>query len=212
MTIIADNRTAKSRLSLTYAERYLKAGYCPIPVRGERMKKPVHTDWPNLRLTIDQLSGEFPSGTNVGILLGEPSSGLIDIDLDNANALKLARHFLPETEFIFGRDSKPSSHHVYKVNNPGKAKKWISPTKDRQMIVELRANGTQTVFPGSIHESGEPIEFNDPSGNLPTPSTVDRETLEIATTNIAIGSVLLDHWQPSIRHELSLHVAGFLVD
>jgi putative DNA primase/helicase len=208
MTIIADNRIAQSRLSLSYAQRYLDAGYCPIPVRP-RSKQPIHKDWVNIQLSPDQLPTEFWAGTNVGVVLGEPSCDIIDIDLDDANALKLAPHFLPETNFVFGRNSKPSSHYIYKVDKPGKAKRWVSPAKDRAMIVELRANGTHTVFPGSIHESGEPIEFNDPCDDLPTPAIVDRETLEIATTNIAIGSVLLDHWQPSIRHELSLHVAGF---
>jgi putative DNA primase/helicase len=209
MSIIA-NHTAASGSNLSYAQRYLDAGYCPIPVRGKRMKEPLHGDWPNLRLKPDQLPAQFPSGTNVGIVLGEASSGLVDIDLDNASALKLAPHFLPKTAFVFGRASKLRSHHVYKVDDTGKTRQWLRPGSKLEMIVEFRANGSQTVFPGSVHESGEAIEFSDPTNDLPTPTIVDRKSLELATTKIATGSVLSDHWHETIRHTLSLHVAGFL--
>src|SRR5262249_20789517 len=50
---------------------------------------------------------------NVGVLLGEPSGGLIDIDLDCREAVELAASLLPHTGAVFGRSSKRRSHHVY---------------------------------------------------------------------------------------------------
>src|SRR5690606_32997876 len=44
----------------------------------------------------------FLAGENVGIRLGDPSGGLVDVDLDCAEAIALAPTFLPPTA-TFGR-------------------------------------------------------------------------------------------------------------
>ena len=56
---------------------------------------------------------DFPNGSNVGVILGPRSGELVDIDLDCAEALALADLYLPATEAIFGRKSKPRSHRIY---------------------------------------------------------------------------------------------------
>ena len=194
--------------SLHAARAYLAAGYSPIPIRP-RSKKPFSDEWQNIRLTRDELAANFLPDTNVGIILGEPSGGLVDVDLDTANALKLAPHFLPPTHFKFGRKSSPDSHWIYRTQNPGRCKKL----RTHETIVEVRATGGQTVFPGSIHdETGEVIEFaNSELDELPVPTQTSRVALDQATTNIAIASVLLDYWTPGIRHQLSLALAGVFV-
>ncbi len=48
-----------------------------------------------------------------GVLLGEPSLRLIDVDLDHPLTLELAASYLPPTNSIFGRTSKPRSHWLY---------------------------------------------------------------------------------------------------
>lgn len=192
---------------LHYAQLYLAAGYSPIPVKPKD-KEPVDKAWQNLRLTEEDLPSRFSRNNNVSVLLGEPSSGLVDVDLDNANALKLATYFLPETDFIFGRRSKPDSHRVYQVSATAKTRQF----KAREMIVEVRDTGGHTVFPGSVHrDTGEDIEFSTPIGyHLPAPALTTRDTLDVAAAKIAIGSILLDHWTTGICHELSLAMAGFL--
>jgi putative DNA primase/helicase len=206
-TARSQNANSAHNASLQYARVYLAAGYCPIPVKP-RSKMPCDAGWQKLRLTEEQLPHHFLPSMNVGIVLGEPSSGLVDVDLDNANALKLAPYFLPKTDFIFGRPSKPGSHWIYETQNPGRIKKLAA----RETVVEVRGTGGQTVFPGSIHESGETIEFNNGvQQTLPVPATTTREILDAAAIKIAIASVLVDGWAAQgIRHDVSLAIAGTL--
>ena len=76
------------------AREYLSRGWQPIPV-PHRSKKPALKGWPDLRLTAADLARHFNGQpSNLGILLGEPSGGLVDADLDCAEALHLAPAFL----------------------------------------------------------------------------------------------------------------------
>jgi hypothetical protein len=101
---------------------------------------------------------------NIGVLLGEPSIGLIDVDLDHPRAVKLAPHFLPPTPMVFGRATKPRSHWVYRVTGPMATKKYRS--KSAGMIVELRWTGLRRhlalsaishyfLGPGRVRSAGE---------------------------------------------------------
>src|SRR5437867_1936416 len=58
-------------------EAYLGQGLAPIPL-PIRSKKPVFKDWPQFRLTLDNVDEHFPQGQprNVGILNGEPSGNV----------------------------------------------------------------------------------------------------------------------------------------
>lgn len=144
---------------------------------------------------------------NVGILLGEPSGWLIDIDLDWPEAAELAPEFLPDTRAIFGRASNPDSHYLYIV--PGaKTRKWAHGKKSEGgMIVELRSTGHQTIFPGSTHPSGELIEWTEFS----VVAEVSPEQLEMACGNLAASALLVRHWTDGIRQDLSFAIAGMLL-
>src|SRR5215831_11692106 len=132
--------------SLSAAWAYLQQGYSPIPIPPGQ-KAPDIAGWQNLQLNKENAATYFLPGMNVGILLGDASHGLIDIDLDSANALFLAPEFLPKTDSIFGRYSKPRSHWLYRVPEPTNTLRL----KDvgGGVLLELRSNGCQTVFPPS---------------------------------------------------------------
>ena len=208
MSCFIDNTfsdNAVENICLSYALKYHRAGYCPIPIEP-RTKKPVDFEWQNLRFSENELETLFQPTNNVGVLLGK-ASGLVDIDLDNENAIKLGPRLLPETAFRFGRASKPNSHLVYEVPDPGATRQFAA----TDMIVEYRSTGAQTVFPGSVHESGEAIALVDAYGeDLPRPAKATRDTLLLAATQIAIGSVLLDNWKKGKRHFISLAISGVL--
>jgi Bifunctional DNA primase/polymerase, N-terminal len=77
------------------ARTYLARGWysIPVPFRG---KAPTITGWQDLRLDEAQLSVYFNGApSNIGVLLGLPSGGLVDIDLDCREAIMLADRFLP---------------------------------------------------------------------------------------------------------------------
>src|SRR5689334_14226256 len=96
-------------------QHYLTVGFAPIPI-PYLSKIPTIPGWPDLIITSDNADQYFTEQTtNIGILTGEPSGGLVDIDIDDLDALKFADWFLPETKCIFGRKSKPKSHRVYRV-------------------------------------------------------------------------------------------------
>ena len=145
MAINAQAKAAEispNNIPLHYARLYLADGYSPIPVKS-RGKEPVDREWQNLRLTETELLSRFPPMNNVSVLLGDASSGMVDIDLDNDNALKLAPHFLPDTDFKFGRASKPESHWVYRVPHSGTSTRL----KTNTTVIEVRANGGHPRFP-----------------------------------------------------------------
>jgi hypothetical protein len=143
---------------LAIAQRYFDRGFAPIPVPF-KTKNPGFEGWQTCRLARDELADRFKGKLNIGVLLGVQSGGLIDVDLDLPEAIELADEYLPPTDAEFGRKSKPRSHRLYRVAQPPKTEQFKLPQPDGRMIVEFRSTGGHTVFPGSVHESGERIEW-----------------------------------------------------
>lgn len=140
------------------AESYARRGWSVIPI-PHQSKNPGFKGWEQMRLSVESLDQHFNGHPqNIGVLLGEPSGWLIDVDLDHLRAVELAPQFLPATSAIFGRPGKPRSHWIYRVSAPAATKKFRS--KSAGMLVEFRSTGMQTVFPPSTHESGESIGWD----------------------------------------------------
>jgi len=158
------------------AQEYVGNGWRVIPV-PYMSKAPTINDWPNLQITLDNLDHHFSGGQmNIGVVLGQASGNLIDVDVDDDLALKLAPRLLPPTNCIFGRKSRPRSHWLYYAQPIQGTSKLVGP--GRMMLVEIRGDGQQTIFPGSVHPSGEAIEFDD-SGD---PGHSDPTELQAAVT------------------------------
>ena len=68
---------------------YIEHGFAPIPIHY-KSKQPVNKGWPNLKIGTNDI-GEYFGGqpTNIGIVTGKPSQGLVDIDIDDAAALTI---------------------------------------------------------------------------------------------------------------------------
>lgn len=148
--------------------------------------------------------GQFQPGENVGVRLGDPSQGLVDIDLDCDEACQLAAHYLRPTA-TFGRPSKPRSHWIYRC--PG-----IRTRKPPRCNVELRSTGTQTVFPPSIHESGEQIAWTDPDKIVV--ASIDEAALLSAFGRLCAATVIA-RLTPALQagrgvHDAVLALAGAL--
>lgn len=188
--------------ALTTALAYLRRGWQPLPI-AHRSKKPNIKGWENLKLTEPDLPNYFNGAAqNIGVLLGSASNGLTDIDLDSPEAVKIADYFLPETKAVFGRSSKPRSHRLYISNFP-KTEKF----EYGEMIVEIRSTGGQTVFPGSTHTGGEPIEWQ----NNGEPCEINAEELRRATARLASACLISTFWHHGKRNELNLAVCGALL-
>ena len=142
---------------------------------------------------------------NIGVVLGEPSNGLVDIDLDCKEAVALAKQFLPHTDLRFGRESSPESHLVFGIEEPGSSVQFSS--SDKGMLLEYRSTGTQTMFPPSIHPEGETVRF-DSEGD---PAPVRRENLLKSASKLAAACLISKAWIGGSRHEIALALSGWLL-
>lgn len=134
------------------ARDYVRRGWAPVPIpRGS--KQPLRKGWPQLRFDEAEIARAFEEDGNVGLILGEASGWLVDVDLDCEEARELAEQYLPPTDAISGRPSAPDSHRWY-IAAGATTFKHQDPV-DRSMIVELRSTGTQTVVGPSVHPNGE---------------------------------------------------------
>lgn len=180
--------SATDSILVNAAFAYTTRGFRVVPV-PPRKKGPVHDGWQNLRLGFDDLpqyfNGTFGAG-NLGVLLGEPSGDLVDVDLDCPEAIELVDEFLPPTHVVTGRASAPGSHRWYLA--PGvKTKKHRDPVTNK-MIVELRSTGAQTLVGPSVHPSGE--EYDHLDG---VPPTVDGADLAARVAALAEAVVRRRH-------------------
>jgi putative DNA primase/helicase len=171
-----------------------------IPLKG---KVPSPSEWQKLRQSHpDALDPN--ANCNIGVVLGDPSAGIVDVDIDRMEALPLADYFLPPTQMVFGRKSKPRSHRIYKCPAPGRTMQWKD---DGGVVIELRGNGGQTVFPSSLHhESGEFVEF-DKAG---APTTISWDELENAVVELAVATEISPSYHLGNRHDITLALSGFL--
>lgn len=192
------------------ARELLEQEIQPTPL-APRSKKPVLTDWPNLRLELPDIGRLFANGSNIGMLDGKPSGGLGDVDLDCDEARSLAEFYLPATEAVFGRDSAPRAHRLYRCNPPDfRTVQFADPTvadKDKAMLVELRGTGSQTMAPPSIHPSGEQVEWS----SRGEPARVPYDDLLVLVKKVAAGALLARYWSKGERNKAALALAGALL-
>ena len=121
-----------------------------------KTKKPYVNDWQSTTFAADVVV----RAEIVGGKLGEPSNGSVDVDLDDPSAVRIASAFLPSTPAVFGRPSVGPAHRLYRVLDLGDfTRQQYKDPDDGKLLFELRANKHQTMLPGSIHPSGEAVEW-----------------------------------------------------
>ncbi len=197
------------RTPLQIALEYIARGWNPVPVRyrSKALDVAEGTQLDQWRINEKTAPKHFNRGRqNVGVILGVSSGGLVDVDIDSLLALQLADEILPPTASVFGRKGNPSSHRLYKVDgDPGETEQCQD---GEEMLVEYRADGCMTVFPGSLHEgAGEPIEWVS-NGD---PLVIERSQLLRAVRGLAIATLLTKRWTKGGRNRLAKAVIGVLL-
>ena len=77
------------------AKKYLDKGWAVTPV-AYRTKRPLLNDWTNTRLSPEAINRHFGSPpTNIGVVLGCASNGLVDVDIDDTELSILPITFCP---------------------------------------------------------------------------------------------------------------------
>ncbi len=197
----AENKSRYSERKLAliaHADAYDKLGLCPIKIKPKSKKGP--TGWAVQHLTGETAGAFFDTDDNIGVRLGEPSHGVVDLDMDwpeTAAAGDVIFGSLP----AFGRPGKPRSHRLVTCEAIKSLKFKLPPScKDdsrfpgdgehAMMICEIRSTGAQTVFPNSIHENGEQIAWD--NGKIPEaipttdPATLTKRMAAVALTALTM--------------------------
>ena len=202
--------TSSEHPALVIARDMLRRGWNPVPVPVG--KSPKQKKWQQLVVTSENVEEHFNKPRlNTGIQMGPVSGNLSDVDLDCAEALALAKYFLPPTGSTYGRASKRESHRLYICECP-EDRGWIKwSDEEKKVMVELRlggkGKGAQSIAPGSVHPSGEFYEWDKDNG----PAHVGYDELRTAVNRLAIASLLMRHWPAKgALHDCALGVGGFL--
>lgn len=203
------------------AQAYVAMGLEPIPLE-EKSKKPKCKSWKEYDAISDHYR-QFTDNVNIGVKLGELSNRLCDIDLDWQEARLLIASTTLSSMARFGRESAKGSHIVF-IAKKGADLKTIQlklpaacngmsqlPKEHSLVIVEVRATGSYTMFPNSIHPSGEKVEWETPDGITPVILDYDYNDILAQIKLIAFLSVVLRFYPgKGSRDEMHLRLAGVL--
>lgn len=189
-----------------YAALYAGEGIGVVPNKRGR-KRPTVKGWPDLKLGVEDVPRYFGGGQNVGLLLGESSGWLVDVDLDCAETRAVADRFLPDT-LSGGRKGAPRSHRFF-VSPGAKSRSWRMPGKNGETLLEVRSTGAQTLVEPSVHPTGEPYEW-DRKGILEVVE-IPAEQLELLCTKIATAAAIARRLPAGGRHDFALALAGYML-
>lgn len=189
------------------AAQYLRAGLMVIPVpAGE--KNPNRPGWQRERHTIEDIPRLWTNGQGIGVLWGEPSGGVEDVDLDWPEARQAAKHILPATR-TFGRPSASESHWLYRVTGAiPKTKRFkIGGNGDDRSVVEVLSTGTQSLVPPSLHNSGERRVWYKEQ-----PATeIDGVALMESVADVATAALIARRWPgKGARKDFAMAATGYI--
>jgi hypothetical protein len=199
----------KSRHDVLHtARKYIRHHWKVVPIRPTE-KVPRRKDWQNERIKASKIPDYFSEGDNIGILWGKPSHWLVDVDLDCDEAVALAPTFLPKTDRVYGRKTRPTAHYLYQSEGAESAKfnDPEPPDPKNACLVELRSTGLQSIVPPSVHPSGERVRWDERG----EPALVSPDKLRIAVERTAAAALLARRWKKGVRNQIALSLAGALL-
>lgn len=201
-------------------------GWTPVPLRP-RAKVPFTRGWEKRTFEREeQVPQAFEEAArdagiteslNVGLALGMPHGGLLDVDVDHPKAALIARDLLPATAMRSGRGDAPGTHFWYRIaeDDPDRdvldrVHQFRLPGQPGAMVIELRGKGGQTVAPGSVHPDGDFYEWGgEPWGGDEGPAVVPLRKLLASVAAIGLLVNLADNWPgPGSRHSAYLALVG----
>lgn len=195
----------------------------PVQPRDKRpfdfAARRLRDGWAKLRVAEAEIDVLFPPEANVGVLLGEPSGGLLDVDKDCDEVRRAAPHLLPATGMVGGRASAPDSHSFFVVRDPPAtaSEKFRDPLvagAGANLLLELRSTGAQTLVAPSTYgaepDRGHPEAERFVWSKRDEPAAVDVVVLRTAVAAVAAAALLGRYWPRSSRHDAALALAGGL--
>jgi hypothetical protein len=193
-------------MSEHYRNRYKDAGWDIFPLKDKHPR----VKWSSA------FKGPWSEADNIGVALGKRSNGLTDLDLDWPEAAGVASLLIGTKQTaVFGREGKLSSHFLFYSEVP-KTRKFTLPKsflglgvpeEHALTVCELRSTGGYTMFPPSVHPSGERVQFE----NDCEIKRVEADTLHRWAGIIAFVTVCVRFWPgDGAQHDAALALAGVL--
>lgn len=157
---MSNTLNAIGQAAVKYCE--LGFGIFPCVERGKRpaMKHGLN-DWFDDPVDAADVWGQFPD-FNIGITCGDPSGGLVVIDIDRkpgADGWETLRRWerehgeLPET--VTATTGSGGKHLYYRAMG-----ERIAPSVNQELGVDIRGEGSYVVAPPSVHECGSLYEWD----------------------------------------------------
>ncbi|WP_282027619.1 bifunctional DNA primase/polymerase [Ruegeria faecimaris] len=193
---------------------YTKLGWEPLRLLPR--EKHTKDNWKEPRKWApDEITQAFAANNNVGVIMGARSGSLVDIDLDIPEAVLIADFVFPEFTPV-GRKTSPRSHRLA-ICAVDKSQRFQIPPKvakeldfGRATVLELRADGNQTMFPPSTHPSDEKVQWQGSPEDIPTVSADDLAK----RCGLCAGLAVLLRYYPRVqgdRDNVCLALTGVLV-
>jgi len=184
---------------------------------SHRTKKPVDDEWQLRTLKLEDVEEWVRQGGDVGWQCGEASRWISAVDLDCAEARRLAPKFLPETLQGAKGEETPSQ---YFYRSPGLGYKKFSELGGPGELIALKASnngrGHQVAVAPSVHREKGPYLFV--GGYNPAAiAEVDKDELRRRVGMLAVAVLIARLLPPSKdeggggRHDLALALAGYML-
>jgi hypothetical protein len=131
---------------------------------------------------------QFKDHSNYNIFTGY--SNICDVDLDCEEVRILADEFLSPTGVMFGRESAPRSHRLYKIIDLDKKHTRVfhqfrdSPTDN--CLIELRAHNHYTMCMGK-YDDGEKVQYT----GITKPAEINWDQLHKDYSMLALAAIVL---------------------
>ncbi|WP_066633945.1 phage/plasmid primase, P4 family [Desulfolucanica intricata] len=196
----------RENLIVKAAREMLERGWHCIPLKPKG-KKPIEAKWQKRLIGVDEIDKIFTPDHNIGLLLGEPSDWIVDIDCDIPEAVIIAGLLMPDTGLSFGRKGTGRAHLLYRCPE-AQTTKFQDPTNDKDAtILEIRSTGSQTMIPPSTHPNGEAVTWMGKG----KPGELSKAELLKAARLTAAAALIARHWpKPGVRQDTALHLSGAL--
>ena len=187
------------------ARRYREQGFALVPAKG---KRPFVAGWEAEGTPPEEDARYWGNGHayNMGVVLGEASGGLADIERDCDLPVRIDPMFLPDS-LMSGREKRPHTHSFYYC--PGIRPRALYDASGKKFF-EVRSDGQQTILPPSRHPvDGDKYIWHRETGSI---ATVDPKALDQAANEYATALLLALHMPPvGSRHDYALAAAGYML-
>src|SRR5215204_1881928 len=184
---------------------------------SHRTKKPVDEEWQQQQVPLEDLQEWVRQGGDVGWQCGEVSGWMSIVDLDCAEARRLAARFLPET--LRGAKGKEApSQYFYR--SPDLGYKKFSELGGTAELIALKASnngrGHQVAVAPSAHREKGLYHFVG-GYNPASIAVVDKDELRHRVGMLATAALIVRVLPPSRdeggggRHDLALALSGYML-